>query len=586
MHLNQARRLKYMNNNKMKNLLKYFKDYKGQIFIIVICVIIYTLGRTVSPFLSGFIIDTYILPGNSSGLIYGVLLVLAIFLTTSISSLIQNRLMISVAGKAVRQLRHDLFARLQQLSLKYFDSTPTGELMSRFTNDIDNINTTLNQSLLEIISSILVLIGIITFMLFLNVKLAIVTVISTPITLIISKIFAKKTKINFDEMQQKLGDLNGYIEENISSEKVILAYGMQEDTINRFSSINKDLVDCSTKAQTTAGIMSPLVNGISNINLAVIVAFGSYLTIQGEATVGLIVAFINFARQFFQPLNQLANLYNQIQLALTGIERVMEVMNQIPDMEDTPSSKAVSHFEGNVEISHLDFSYVEGKPILKDINMHVEKGKMFGIIGPTGSGKSTIMNLLPRFYDYQSGSITIDGTILKDFKIKDLRSAIGMVLQDTVIFTGTFKENIKYGNLEASDEQVIDAAKAANIHEYITSLPDGYETMLDSSASELSIGQKQLLTIARTIISNPDILILDEATSNIDTRTEIKIQEAMNNMMRGRTSFVIAHRLKTILHADEIIVLKDGKIFEQGTHKELLAKNGFYTELYHSQFNI
>ncbi|WP_346928172.1 ABC transporter ATP-binding protein [Clostridium sp.] len=575
-----------MNNNKMKNLLKYFKDYKGQIFIIVICVIIYTLGRTVSPFLSGFIIDTYILPGNSSGLIYGVLLVLAIFLTTSISSLIQNRLMISVAGKAVRQLRHDLFARLQQLSLKYFDSTPTGELMSRFTNDIDNINTTLNQSLLEIISSILVLIGIITFMLFLNVKLAIVTVISTPITLIISKIFAKKTKINFDEMQQKLGDLNGYIEENISSEKVILAYGMQEDTINRFSSINKDLVDCSTKAQTTAGIMSPLVNGISNINLAVIVAFGSYLTIQGEATVGLIVAFINFARQFFQPLNQLANLYNQIQLALTGIERVMEVMNQIPDMEDTPSSKAVSHFEGNVEISHLDFSYVEGKPILKDINMHVEKGKMFGIIGPTGSGKSTIMNLLPRFYDYQSGSITIDGTILKDFKIKDLRSAIGMVLQDTVIFTGTFKENIKYGNLEASDEQVIDAAKAANIHEYITSLPDGYETMLDSSASELSIGQKQLLTIARTIISNPDILILDEATSNIDTRTEIKIQEAMNNMMRGRTSFVIAHRLKTILHADEIIVLKDGKIFEQGTHKELLAKNGFYTELYHSQFNI
>lgn len=575
-----------MNSNKMKNLLKYFKDYKGQIFIIVICVIIYTLGRTVSPFLSGFIIDTYILPGNSSGLIYGVLLVLAIFLTTSISSLVQNRLMISVAGKAVRQLRHDLFARLQQLSLKYFDSTPTGELMSRFTNDIDNINTTLNQSLLEIISSILVLIGIITFMLFLNVKLAIVTVISTPITLIISKIFAKKTKINFDKMQQKLGDLNGYIEENISSEKVILAYGMQEDTINRFSNINKDLVDCSTKAQTTAGIMSPLVNGISNINLAVIVAFGSYLTIQGEATVGLIVAFINFARQFFQPLNQLANLYNQIQLALTGIERVMEVMNQIPDMEDTPSSKAVSHFEGNVEISHLDFSYVEGKPILKDINMHVEKGKMFGIIGPTGSGKSTIMNLLPRFYDYQSGSITIDGTILKDFKIKDLRSAIGMVLQDTVIFTGTFKENIKYGNLEASDEQVIDAAKAANIHEYITSLPDGYETMLDSSASELSIGQKQLLTIARTIISNPDILILDEATSNIDTRTEIKIQEAMNNMMRGRTSFVIAHRLKTILHADEIIVLKDGKIFEQGTHKELLAKNGFYTELYHSQFNI
>lgn len=575
-----------MKNNKIKNLFKYFKGYKGQMFIIVVCVIIYALGRTISPFMSGFIIDTYILPGDLSGLLYGVLIVLAIFVTTSLASLIQSRLMISVAGKAVRQLRHDLFARLQQLSLKYFDSTPIGELMSRFTNDIDNINTTLNQSLLEIISSVLVIIGIICFMLFLNAKLALVTIISTPITLIISRILSKKTKVRFDEMQEKLGSLNGYIEENISSEKVILAYGMQEDTINRFIRINNDLVNSSVKAQTNSGLMAPLTNGISNINLAIIAAYGSYLTINGMATVGLIVTFINFARQFFQPLNQLANLYNQIQLALTGTERVFEVMEQIPDMMDTPNSKSISHFEGNVEISNLNFSYVEGEPILKDINMHVEKGKMFGIIGPTGSGKSTIMNLLPRFYDYQGGSITIDGTLLKDFKIKDLRNTIGMVLQDTVIFTGTIKENIKYGNLEASDEEVINAAKAANIHDYIVSLHDGYETMLDSSASELSTGQKQLLTIARTIISNPDILILDEATSNIDTRTEIKIQEAMNNMMRGRTSFVIAHRLKTILQADQIIVLKDGKIFEQGTHKELLAKNGFYTELYHSQFDI
>ena len=575
-----------MKNNKIKNLFKYFKGYKGQMFIIVVCVIIYALGRTISPFMSGFIIDTYILPGNLSGLLYGVLIVLAIFVTTSLASLIQSRLMISVAGKAVRQLRHDLFARLQQLSLKYFDSTPIGELMSRFTNDIDNINTTLNQSLLEIISSVLVIIGIICFMLFLNAKLALVTIISTPITLIISRILSKKTKVRFDEMQEKLGSLNGYIEENISSEKVTLAYGMQEDTINRFIRINNDLVNSSVKAQTNSGLMAPLTNGISNINLAIIAAYGSYLTINGMATVGLIVTFINFARQFFQPLNQLANLYNQIQLALTGTERVFEVMDQIPDMTDAPNSKSVSHFEGNIEISNLNFSYVEDEPILKDINMHVEKGKMFGIIGPTGSGKSTIMNLLPRFYDYQDGSITIDGTLLKDFKIKDLRNTIGMVLQDTVIFTGTIKENIKYGNLEASDEEVINASKAANIHDYIVSLHDGYETMLDSNASELSAGQKQLLTIARTIISNPDILILDEATSNIDTRTEIKIQEAMNNLMRGRTSFVIAHRLKTILQADQIIVLKDGKIFEQGTHKELLDKNGFYTELYQSQFNI
>lgn len=575
-----------MKKNSVNELFSYFKDFKVQIFTIIICIIIYTLGRTISPFMSGFIIDNYILTGNLKGLLPAVLIVLAIFLSTSISSLIQNRIMIKIAGKAIRQLRHDLFARLQQLSLKYFDSTPTGELMSRFTNDIDNISITLNQSLLEIISSVLVLIGIVIFMLFLNVKLALVTIISTPITLILSNFLAHKTRVSFGTAQGQLGKLNGFIEENISSEKVIIAYGMQEDTINRFIDINNDLITTSVKAQTTAGLMAPLMNGISNINLAIIVAFGSYLTLKGLASVGLVVTFINFARQFFQPLNQLANLYNQIQLALTGAERVFEVMNQVPDMMDSPDSKAVEKFEGVIDIDHLDFSYVEGVPILKDINMHVAKGKMFAIIGPTGSGKSTIMNLLPRFYDYQGGSITIDGTLIQDFKVKDLRERIGIVLQDTVIFTGTVKENIKFGSLNATDEEVIEAAKAAKLHEYIMTLHEGYDTMLDSSASALSTGQKQLLTIARTIISNPDILILDEATSNIDTRTEIKIQEAMNNMMKGRTSFVIAHRLKTILHADQIIVLKDGKIFEQGTHKELLHMNGFYAELYRSQFNI
>lgn len=557
-----------------------------QIFFIILFVIIYTLGRTISPFMSGFIIDQYILTGNVEGLLPAILLVLGIFLATSISSCLQNRLMIKIAGKAIRNLRHDLFEKLQKLSLRYFDSTPTGELMSRFTNDIDNISITLNQSLLEIISSVLVLFGILIFMLFLNVKLALITILFTPITLILSKVLAKKTRTRFSTAQQKLGELNGYIEENISSEKVILAQGMQEDTIERFITVNNDLVATSTKAQTTAGLMAPLMNGISNINLAIIVAFGSYLTLKGQATVGLVVTFINFARQFFQPLNQLANLYNQIQLALTGAERVFEVMDQVPDMQDTKDSISVDHFEGDIEIFHLDFSYEEGRPILKDITMHVEKGKMFAIIGPTGSGKSTIMNLLPRFYDYQGGSISIDGTLLSKYKIKDLRNRIGIVLQDTVIFSGTIRENIQFGNLNASQEDVINAAKAANIHDFIMTLHEGYDTMLDASASALSTGQKQLLTIARTILSNPDILILDEATSNIDTRTEVKIQEAMNTMMKGHTSFVIAHRLKTILHADKIIVLKEGRIFEQGTHQELLDKNGFYAELYHSQFNI
>lgn len=586
MHLNWERRLSDMKNSGSRRLVGYFKGYKAQITIIAISILIYTLGRTVSPFMSGFIVDRYIIPGDFSGLLKGCLIVLAIFVTTSLSGLLQSRLMISVAGKAIRTLRHDLFSRLQQLSLKYFDSTPFGELMSRFTNDIDNISITLNQSLVEIISNVLILIGIVVFMLFLNIKLAIITIIFTPITFFISQRLAKKTRKTFDESQENLAKLNGFIEENISSEKVIISYGMQEDTINRFEAINEALTSVSIKAQFAAGLMAPIMNGISNINLALVAGFGGYLTLRGEATIGLIITFINFARQFFQPLNQLANLYNQIQLALTGADRVFKVMDEKPDIIDSPNSKAVTKFEGVVDISHLDFSYVEGKPILKDVSMHVDKGMMFAIIGPTGSGKSTIMNLLPRFYEYQGGSITIDRTLLKDFKIKDLRSRIGMVLQDTVIFTGTIKENIRYGNLEATEEEIIEAAKAANLHDYIMSLPDKYETILDSSGSELSTGQKQLLTIARTILSNPDILILDEATSNIDTRTEVKIQEAMNNMMEGRTSFVIAHRLKTILHADQIIVLKDGSIFERGTHSELLNINGFYAELYRSQFNI
>lgn len=573
-------------SDAIKKLSKYLWVYRVKLIFIGISICIYTVSKVLGPFLMGKAIDDYISKGNQQGLATLLIVLAAVYFSTSFFGWIQNFVMIGVAGDALQKLRIDLFAKLQTLSLRYFDSTPHGEIMSRFSNDIDNINVTLSQSLVEMISNILTLIGVIIFMLFLSWKLALITIVFTPIILLITNKIAKKTRSNFALQQEKLGNVNAFVEENISGFKSIKAYDMGDEISDRFKVINEELSNASVDAQIYSGVVIPIINVFNNVNLAIIVWIGAIFTLKGAASIGMIVSFINFARQFFQPLNQIANLYNQIQLAITGSNRVFEVMAEKPDISDKENAKEVETLGGDIDLNHVNFGYKEGTLVLKDINIHADKGKMIALIGPTGSGKSTIINLLTRFYEINSGEILFDGNEIKDLKVKDLRKRIGIVLQDSVIFSGTIKDNIRYGKLDASDEEIMYAAKLAEIDSFIEDLPDKYDTELDENGGVLSVGQKQLITIARTILSDPDILILDEATSNIDTITEFKIQTAMNKIMKGRTSFVIAHRLKTILNADEIIVLKDGNIIEQGNHETLLKKNGFYAELYKNQFSI
>ncbi|SFB03262.1 ABC transporter ATP-binding protein [Clostridium frigidicarnis] len=572
--------------SSLRKLLEYIERFKGTLFFICILVFLYVVSKLVGPFLMGYTIDKYITNNDLIGLKKILIILGTIFFLTSFFNWFQNFLMIRIGSYSIKNLRIDLFSKMQSLSLRFFDTHSHGELMSRFTNDIDNINTTLNQSILEFIANILSLIGVLIFMIILNFKLALVTIVSTPLIIIITLYIARTTKKNFALQQERLGALNGYIDENISGQKVIKAYGVEDETLEEFKKANNSLKEVSVKAQIYSGIMGPIMNGISNINLALIVGVGAYLTLNGKASVGIIVSFINFARQFFQPLNQIANLYNQLQLAVSGADRVFEIMDEEAEIVNKQGAKDIKTLDGDVKFSRVFFGYDKGRMVLKDINIHAKTGNMVALIGPTGSGKSTIMNLLTRFYDINSGSINLDDIEIQDITMESLRKCIGIVLQDTLFFTGTVAENVSYGKSDATMDEIINACKVANVHDAIEKLPDKYNTIINTDTGHLSIGQKQLIAIARTVIMDPDILILDEATSNIDTRTEAKIQEAMNKIMEGRTSFVIAHRLKTILNADKIIVLKDGEVREEGTHKELLAINGIYSELYNNQFRL
>lgn len=572
--------------SSLRRLLEYIERFKGTLFFICILVFLYVVSKLVGPFLMGYTIDKYITNNDLIGLKKILIILGTIFFLTSFFNWFQNFLMIRIGSHSIKNLRIDLFSKMQSLSLRFFDTHSHGELMSRFTNDIDNINTTLNQSILEFIANILSLIGVLIFMIILNFKLALVTIVSTPLIIIITLYIAKITKKNFALQQERLGALNGYIDENVSGQKVIKAYGVEDETLEEFKKANNSLKEASVKAQIYSGIMGPIMNGISNINLALIVGVGAYLTLNGKASVGIIVSFINFARQFFQPLNQIANLYNQLQLAVSGADRVFEIMDEEAEIVNKQGAKDIKTLDGDVKFSRVFFGYDKGRMVLKDINIHAKTGNMVALIGPTGSGKSTIMNLLTRFYDINSGSINLDDIEIQDITMESLRKCIGIVLQDTLFFTGTVAENVSYGKSDATMDEIINACKVANVHDAIEKLPDKYNTIINTDTGHLSIGQKQLIAIARTVIMDPDILILDEATSNIDTRTEAKIQEAMNKIMEGRTSFVIAHRLKTILNADKIIVLKDGEVREEGTHKELLAINGIYSELYNNQFRL
>lgn len=470
--------------------------------------------------------------------------------------------------------------------VRYFDTHQDGKLLSLFTSDLDNIFNAMNNAIFEIISQGIRFIGTIIIMFMVNVQLAVTTIATTPIILVVSTILMKKARLYLDRQQDEIGNLNGYINEQINGEKVIITQGLREESVNNFKTYNNSVRSAMFKGQFYSGILFPLMNGLNLLNLAIVIAMGAWMIISGQVSqaigLGLIVTFVEYSQTYFEPLTQVTSIYSMIQLALTGARRLAEVEEQ-PNEDPVVNGQEVHGLKKSLKLEDVHFSYNPEKEILHGVSIDVNHGQSVAVVGPTGSGKTTIMNLVNRFYDVDSGRITFDGIDIRDLKLENLRENVGIVLQDSVLFSGTIADNIRYGKPDASMSAVISAAKQANIHDFIEKLPNGYQTKVNDNGSVFSTGQKQLISIARTILTNPSFLILDEATSNVDTVTEEKIQKAMDAVIAGRTSFVIAHRLKTILNSDKIVVLKDGKVIEEGNHDDLLAKKGFYYKLYTDQ---
>ncbi|ANS52327.1 multidrug ABC transporter ATP-binding protein [Bacillus thuringiensis] len=580
------------NNTQVKKLRTVFRiwNYLGYQKTSLICVIflvfLTTLLSLLSPYYMGIIVDKYIMSKDLNGTVQMCWLLILIFGITTFLTWLQTFIMVNIALKTIRKIRQDLFRKIHQLSLRFFDMHSNGDLMSRITNDIDNLEQALTQSVVQIISSVLTVVGVTITMFSIDWILAIITVIPVPIMFFITKRLVTYSSTNFRKRQKDLGDMNGFIEESIAGADVITLYGKQKEILNNFNKINERLRISATKSDTFSAFIYPVMNFINNLGIGIVIGVGAIMVLNGITTVGIIVAFINYSRQFSRPLRQLATLMNTIQAAAAGGERIFEIMDETPEIQNKTDAIITRKLQGNVTFDHVTFGYKNEKEILKDINLQATSGQTIALVGPTGSGKTTIINLLTRFYDIQKGHIRIDGRNIKDYDINSLRSKIGVVLQDTYLFAGTIMENIRYGRLNASNEEVVAAAQAASAHDFIKHLSDQYETKIASEGTNLSQGQKQLIAIARAILVNADILILDEATSNIDTRTELQIQSGLNNLMRGRTSFVIAHRLKTIEKADQILVIKNGRIFERGDHISLMEKKGLYFQLYTKQFGI
>jgi ATP-binding cassette, subfamily B, multidrug efflux pump len=564
-------------------LTGYLKRQKWLLVGVAFLVILTSLVDLMGPYLMGLAIDSYIGKANLPGLGRLIGLMIVTYLFAAGGTWLQNYLMVGVAQRAVRDIRKDLFSGLQTLPLVFFDKRSHGELMSRLTNDVENISNVLVSSFSQLISSIFGLIGVVAIMFILNSKLALVSLIVMPLTYVLTRFIARYTRQGFRETQNRLGELNGIIEESITGEHTVKAFVQEDAAIEKFSVVNKQLRKVALRARVFASFMGPLMNMVNYLGLAIVASAGGWLAVLGMATVGEVAAFVNYAGRLSFPLNQIANLFTNIQSALAGAERVFELMDETPET-DAVDARPLEHIAGNVVLDRVSFRYTEDVPVLKNVSLDAKAGQMIALVGPTGAGKTTIANLLTRFYDIQEGSILIDGYNAVTFKKDDLRRKIGLVLQDNFLFADTVIANIRYGRLEATDEEVIAAAKLANAAPFIHRLPHGYQTLLTERGSNLSQGQRQLLAIARAVLADPDILILDEATSNVDTRTEKNLQEALLRLMKGRTSFVIAHRLSTIRNADQVLVINHGEIIERGNHEGLLALGGFYYRLYMSQF--
>lgn len=580
-----------------KRLLKYMSKQKFKILTIFIAVLISSALTVLAPMIMGKAIDqlfngikTAVQTGTKFSVNFSTMggiisVLLSLYLLSSVFIYIQQYIMAGVAQTLILSMREDLSDKLNKLPLKYYDSHKKGETLSIVTNDLEKVADSLQEGLMQLITAVVTVIGSIVMMINISISLTIVSAITLGVSLCITIVIAGKSQKRFSENQKALGELNSNIEEMFTGQVVVKAFSKEEDTIKNFKIVNQNLYNASRKAQFSSYSISPIIRFVNQIGYVIIAVVGGIFAANGTMTLGSIQAFIQYVNQSSEPTTEISYITNMLQAAIASAERVFGVMDEIEEVKDKEPSKVINIPKGKVEFEHVKFGYSDDSILMKDINIKLNAGDKIAIVGPTGAGKTTLVNLLMRFYEIQDGRITIDGIDIKDLKRGELRTMFGMVLQDTWLFNGSIKENIAYSKSDAKMEDVVRAAKAARVDHFIRTLPQGYDTILTEDASNLSQGQKQLLTIARAILSDPSVLILDEATSSVDTRTEVEIQKAMNNLMRGRTSFVIAHRLSTIRDADLILVMKEGTIIEQGNHKELLENKGFYEELYNSQFS-
>ncbi|QOT09701.1 ABC transporter ATP-binding protein [Paenibacillus sp. JNUCC32] len=580
-----------------RRLTRYLKPHTGKLLIVLIAAILSTIFSIVSPkilgdattiLFKGFMAKMQGVPGAGIDFdaIRTIMLWLAgLYLLSSLFAYIQQYVMAGVAQRTVYDLRKDVYNKLGRLPLKYFDARAHGETLSRVTNDMDNISSTLQQSLTQMITSVVTLVGVIVMMLTISPLLTLVVILTLPLSVVVTIMVAKRSQKHFVAQQKHLGQLNGHVEEMYTGHKVVKAFGRERQSMEQFDEVNDKLYDAGWKAQFISGTIMPLMSFVGNIGYVIVSVVGGVLVTRRAIEIGDIQAFIQYSRQFTQPITQLANIANVIQSTVASAERVFEVLDEEEEVSEHTAPAELKQPLGDVTFENVSFGYKADQLLIENMNVDVKHGQTVAIVGPTGAGKTTLINLLMRFYELNQGKITIDGTDITALRRSELRSLFGMVLQDTWLFNGTIRDNIGYGREGVTEQEIIRAAEAAHADHFIRTLPEGYDTVLNEEASNISQGQKQLLTIARAILANPSILILDEATSSVDTRTELYIQKAMNELMKDRTSFVIAHRLSTIRDADLILVMNKGSIIEQGTHEELLSQGGFYADLYNSQFS-
>lgn len=590
----------------MKKLLRYLGKYKFRIFLVMGTAMLSTIFTIVGPKVLGNATTEIFngimgkIAGTGTGIDFGriaqiLLFLLGLYLVSLVFSYLQGWIMTGVSMRVTYHLRNDIMKKINRMPLNYFDTTSHGEVLSRVTNDIDTLSQTLNQSITQIITSVTMVVGIIAMMFSISWQLTLVALCVIPVSLVFILIIVKHSQKYFAAQQEYLGHVNGHVEEMYGGHTVMKAFNGEEASMQQFDQYNETLYKSAWKSQFLSGLMQPVMNFVANVGYVAVCIVGGWLAAGGRLDVGGIQAFIQYVRQFTQPITQIANISNILQQTAAAAERVFEFLAESEETPDTPvvhinnddtlpDTDTLVHIKGSVQFAHVKFGYNPSKTIIHDFCASIQPGQKVAIVGPTGAGKTTMVKLLMRFYDVNEGAILIDGYDIRNFSRQELRSVFGMVLQDTWLYNGTIRENIRYGRLDADDDDVIAAAKAAQVHHFVRTLPGAYDMVLNEEASNVSQGQKQLLTIARAILSDPKILILDEATSSVDTRTEVLIQKAMDNLMKGRTSFVIAHRLSTIRDADLILCMKDGDIVEQGTHEELMKKNGFYANLYNSQF--